>query len=766
MQRYRKPLAAILLGTLFVMSALVTLVGFASAAPGQSSPSNGNKYSYAIVELANAPVGTYAGGVAGYAATQPAPGHKIDFGSAAVARYEAYLGLQHANFRAWLHSNAPAAQIVREYSLVLNGFAVQLNGASLNALQRGPGVLSVTPDSLYRPSMDVSIPLIGADQVWSDLGVNPFSGSFDSATFASIKVGVIDSGIDDTHPFIASCRAEGSIVHDVFFSGTSTSGPTIVVDHGTHVSGTIGGCPTEGPFNVSGHFITLHGDFGDAMSGIAPGVTLHDYNVFPGYGAGYIAFGGSAFSHDIIAAVEKAVNDGMDVINLSLGGSVQGPHDTLAEAINAAVDAGTIAAVAAGNSGPGILTVESPGNAANAITAGASANPHYLGITVTTNAATYGAALGDFANFDPAITATTSQTTPRNGCSPISEDLTGKIALIYRGTCTFGTKISYAEDAGAVGVLVINNAPGDPVAMGGDGVHTPTIPAAMVSRADGAVLNASAPETITVDGTTLQEIITSNADYLAGFSSWGPTPYDFRVKPDVVAPGVNVLSSVFTYNATTKEYEPSYAFFQGTSMATPHVTGAVVLLLAEHPTWSPAEVKSALVNTADRPAPLVNLAPIQRGGGRINVESAADAAVTLAPAEVSFGGFTGGKPVYSSVEVTVMNQLGSSQSCAVSVIAPVSGWLSYVSLSSGTLSLPGDGSLTLTVMWTEAQAATGLYYGDVRLECDGGTFLAPWFIAIQRGNGFLNGSQSSPALALDPAMYGDLGFLVAGTWTG
>src|SRR5207244_5961283 len=105
-------------------------------------------------------------------------------------------------------------------------------------------------------------------------------------------------------------------------------------------------------------------------------------NVFPGMGVGFYFLQGSAFSHDIMAGVEQAVIDGMDVINLSIGGGVQGPHDLLADALNAAVDAGVVAAVAAGNSGPGTLTIESPGTAANVITAGASTDPHYMGISV------------------------------------------------------------------------------------------------------------------------------------------------------------------------------------------------------------------------------------------------------------------------------------------------------------------------------------------------------------------------------------------------
>ena len=143
--------------------------------------------------------------------------------------------------------------------------------------------------------------------------------------------------------------------------------------------------------------------------------------------------------------------------------------------------------------------------------------------------------------------------------------------------------------------------------MAQDGVNHPTIPAVIVSLADGATLKAHVPGSVTVDGTTFFDFVTTNADILAAFSSRGPTPYDFRLKPDVTAPGVSVLSSVLG---------GQFAFFQGTSMATPHTTGAAALLLAAHPTWSPDEVKSALVNYADRTVTGTGgLGPIARGGG-------------------------------------------------------------------------------------------------------------------------------------------------------
>ena len=763
---------ALALGMVIVLSGLFGLV----AASPHGNATGQNTTDYVLVRFSDAPVADYTGGIPGYLATQPGNGHKLDMSSAAVVRYEAYLGYEHANYRSWLKKNAPSAEILSEYLITFNGFAVLLHGASANALMNGPKAAEVTPDWLYQPSMDVSVPLINAPDVWSDLGVDLNAATPDYGNLAAIKVGVIDSGIIPGHPFIDSCRDANPVVHrGAYFSGMPF-GTLYVNDHGTHVAGTIGGCKMTGPIDVDGTMVDLApavpGKTTGYLSGVAPGVTLYDYNVFPGMGVGYYQLAGSAFSHDILRAVEQAVIDGMDVINLSIGGGVQGPHDLLAEAIDAAVDAGVVAAIAAGNAGPGTMTVESPGTAAGAITAGAISNPHYLGITVTLDDAafgadqgtTLGAALGAFANFDPAMTAPLSLTTPANGCGAITNDLTGKIAVIDRGICTFGEKIQNAQNQNAEGVLVVQSQAGDPTSMGADGINHPTIPAAMISKADGDILKAHDGAQITVDGTVIKEIVTNGQDILASFSGTGPTPYTFLIKPDVTAPGVNVLSSIWVRNMDGT-YTYDYSFFQGTSMATPHVAGSAALLLAAHPDWTPAEVKSALVNTADRPvgnyatgAPDVN--PNHIGGGRINLGSATNTPATLYPSSVSFGVWTGGEPVMASMDVTFTNQATSALTCDLSYTHATAD--PGISLSTSSLSIPVGGTATVTVSLDGGfKVGTGFFYGDVVATCGGTTLNAPWFVGVQRGNGGLNGNMHS---GLSEPLASDLPEMMGTTW--
>ena len=162
--------------------------------------------------------------------------------------------------------------------------------------------------------------------------------------------------------------------------------------------------------------------------------------------------------------------------------------------------------------------------------------------------------------------------------------------LIARGTCSFEAKIRNAGAGGADAVVIVNNVAGDPIAMGDDTTipDLPSTPGYMVSTADGvALVGAAGNATIEAAQTYF---LTGNDDFMAGFSSQGPTDVDFRVKPDVVAPGVNVLSA---------QPADGWAFFQGTSMATPHLAGSAAFLRSKGPTWSTAEIRSAIVNTAE-----------------------------------------------------------------------------------------------------------------------------------------------------------------------
>jgi minor extracellular serine protease Vpr len=304
----------------------------------------------------------------------------------------------------------------------------------------------------------------------------------------------------------------------------------------------------------------------------------------------------------------------------------------------------------------------------------------------------------------------------------------GKIAVVDRGVCSFTTKVRNAENAGAIGVLVVNNVAGDPIAMAQDGTTpVPTIPAVMVSKSDGAIIKGSAllTSTISVDGRMPVEVFSSNADILAGFSSRGPAPFTYLIKPEVTAPGVNVVSSIF---------DGKFAFFQGTSMATPHVAGAAALLKQLHPDWTPADIKSALITTAKRPVWDYATANhdsgvMDRGGGRIDLGTATGVPLTFDPATVSFGLWRGSTAADGEVVVAVRNVTSSTHSCTVSV----TGTAPIVAAVANSVSLaPGESTWLVLKLQAGKATPSGQYSGDVEVSCGSASLRLPWWVGIDR----------------------------------
>jgi subtilisin family serine protease len=697
-----------------------------------------------MVILRDLPLASYDGRIPGYAATKAQPGQKLDITSPAAISYSNYLANQRSQAKAWLASNAPSVQVVWEYSAVLNGIAVKLNGHTPNELSSAPGAVRATNSFLVHADMNRSPNLIGAPALWTAVGGQSNAG-------AGIKIGILDTGIDTTHPFLTDnslsiptgfpkCDARDSAVHMADTSCLFTSNKVLVAkifctqpvctvfdahaaqDHGSHVSGIAAGVA-----NSCAPFV------GCTMSGIAPRAYLGNYNVFPGNVT-------DASSEDIAMAVDAAVSDGMDVLNLSLGGTPT-PNDPLVDAVNAAVDAGLVVAIAAGNAGPGPGTVESPGIAEKVVTVGATTNPHFIGIPLSVSSiGNFGGALGSFNNYG-STTATYSTTTPANGCTNIAENLNGKIALIRRGTCTFTTKIRNAQTAGAIGAIIYNNVAGDPIAMAHDGTNPfPTIPAVMVSTSKGNAMAAIAPNSLTIGGTP-QEFFTDgpSADIIAGFSSRGPamigTTLLKEIKPDVSAPGVNVYSSILS---TSCSAPPCFAFFQGTSMATPHVAGSAAVLKQLHPDWSPLQIKSALVNDAKRPvgasstgAPLPN--PMDRGGGRIDLAAASTVAATIDTDSFTSVNF-GQVPAISTSrtkDIMVKSVVSSSVTYSITVVSAIAGPGPTLAPSVTSLTVNAGKEATLTVTLTlSPNNALKDYYGDIVLTSGGVTIQVPYWLRV------------------------------------
>lgn len=734
--RLRAAVAAAVAGAALAVAPTGALAGLSPAGLSPHAPGNrtdapraavGVDSSSAIVRLSADPLATSP-------STRPAPGKKIDFSSDTVRSARAALAGQRNDLRQWLRAHASDARIVGEYDVAINAVAVRLNGTPLDTLRQAPHVTGVSYEALYTPlSGGPGGPAgrtVGA-RASSDLTTDPdlslinALGSGHDQAGASVEVAVVDTGIDisnpcfddatyGTHQQLGDTRFTNDkvVVARVFNNKTPAAGytPEAIQDHGTHVAGTIA-CNSGTAATVDGVTIPYQ------LSGVAPRALLGNYNVFPGQVT-------NARSEDILNALQAAYEDGMDVANMSLGGGASGIQDLLTTAVDNLDAAGMVVAVAAGNSGPGHGTVESPGSAPRALTAGASTVNHYVGSNLTVGGQTFSLASGDFGAvtgadltgpLQPVREGTLNGVTGlSDACAQLSPaSLSGSIALISRGTCTFSTKIRNAQQAGAAAVIVVNTTAGDPIAMGGDGTpDQPTVPAYMLGLSDWQiglqpVVSSSSPVTGTITQLAYVRTDPSRADIMAAFSSQGPTDVDARIKPDVVAPGVNVLSSI---PSSYCDGQPCFAFFQGTSMATPHLAGMAAALIEAHPGWSAEQVRSAVVNTAqvgvltrsDGTGPETDVQVV--GAGLADLAAAQAATVAIAPVSTSFGTVPAGSDQTRSATVRLTNLTGQPRAGVPVKIDSSAPGVSFT-VDASSVDIPAGGTTRLTVTMTATRRA-------------------------------------------------------------
>jgi subtilisin family serine protease len=659
---------------------------------------------YALVQLNGEPLATYV-------KTKPPAGKKLDFDQSATKAYRAHLAALRNDYKAWLREHVPQASVSGEFDISLNAVSVKLGGASLAQVAASPMVRTAQYQGLYYPNaVDPDLAIIRATDAWA------FSSGSAADAGNGVKVAIIDSGIDVGHPCFTDTGYDAQtqvgnrgftnnkVIAAKVFNNKIPSRrytPEAVDSHGTHVAGTVA-CNFETQTVVDG--VTLP----YKMSGVAPRALLGNYNVFPGSV-------GNARSEDILNALEAAYADGFDIANMSLGGGANGIQDLLTVAVDNLDRANMVVTISNGNAGPGYRTVGSPGSAERGLTAGASSVGHELFHVVTVGGAGYRAVKGDFGV--DAVTAPLrvlgDAASPFNGlslaCSSFTAgSLAGSVALISRGACSFSTKLRNVQAAGGVGAIVVNNTAGT-IVMGQDGTASqPTIPGFMVDPAIAGALKASDGASTTLPQLGTYEAVQSNDDIIADFTSWGPTDVDFRIKPDVMAPGVNVVSSI------PRSYcggAPCFAFFNGTSMAAPHLAGSAAIVRQQHPTWSAAAVRSAIVNTADRKVvkELQDNATIitdanKVGTGRENLLAAVQARVALDPVSLSFGAVPSGSGNTLERSVQLTNIGGAAQTFSLQVVE-ASGSAVAFSVPGGAVSLAQGESATVVVTMSALKGA-------------------------------------------------------------
>jgi subtilisin family serine protease len=616
-----------------------------------------------ILTLADPPLAAYSRTLASVSKTQ-----RLNTSSATARAYVAKLTRAQQAAERVLKRAIPSAAVRRNYAVLLNGIAVELPATQLAAAAKLSFTHKLYPSYRYTLALNRSPGPTGASALRAAGG-----GSGEG-----IKIGIVDDGIDPANRFFdpagfsypAGFPKGGTkwttpkvIVARSFVGAGADEDSRLALDpnvsyHGTHVAGiAAGNAGTTAPAGPD-HPETA------ALSGVAPRAQVGNYRVFnvP------TPVGHVGNTPEIVAAFESAVKDGMDVINFSGGGPQTDPNsDALVEAVRNVAAAGVVPVISAGNDRDdyGFGTAGSPGTAPDAISVAALSNDHVFAPALAVTApdapgalkripfvrsaapntpAAWGAADHQLVDVG-SIVGVNGQPVPRNLCGPPtnldggpsplpSGSLTGAIALVSRGTCTFALKASRVKAAGGVGIVLVDNRAGEangiPIEL--------AVPGGMISDLDGAALRAYLAGTAGRTGVRIgrgpEELVTGRSGVVTSFSSAGLTAYGHLLKPDVGAPGGQILS------ATTKFAGGPFAVFDGTSMAAPHVAGAVALLLQRHRGWTPGQVKSALVASAGAAwadtARTVEAPVLMSGAGLVDVVAANNPRLFTDPTSLSY----------------------------------------------------------------------------------------------------------------------------------
>ena len=319
--------------------------------------------------------------------------------------------------------------------------------------------------------------------------------------------------------------------------------------------------------------------------------------------------------------------------------------------------------------------------------------------------------------------------------------LKGKIALVLRGNCSFISKVERADLAGATGLILIDNRFGEANPLPGP----MPIPAGMIADLDGqnllAFADASGGVATILVSRSIEEIPTGRGGVITSFSSAGPTDFEHALKPDISAPGLDVLSST-----PPKTTGSTFSVFAGTSMATPHIAGAAALLLQRHPTWAPWQVKSALMGTAGpawgNTARTQEASVLLEGAGLANVLGADDPKIFAAPQSLSFGRIdVSAGPQTNGLLLTLSDAGDGAGSWAVTVAPQAQTTGVTIDVSGPAVIAPGGDVSIPIVVHAAGSAATGENDGFIVLTQNGAVRRVPYEFLVER-----------PALAGLPAV--------------
>ncbi len=560
-------------------------------------------------------------------------------------------------------------QVLFRYKFVLNAVVVLAAKADFEKLQK-VGFIATFEEvtSFARPTaVDLEAPValsiternslkfIGAEKL-NLMGI----------TGKGMKVGILDTGIDYTHAMFggvgtaeafkaidpakeATGYPSAKVVGGIDLVGTTYDSaspafsfripkpdmnPLDEGGHGTHVAGTVAG----------------HGDGVDSYNGMAPDALLYGVKVFGAEGStsDMIVIAGLEFSADPNG--DNDLGDQLDVVNLSLGSSYGNPKILYAEALKNLVRGGTVAVISAGNSGPKDYIVGSPGTATEALSVAASIddgdqNWKFDSSEITVNGETIAVEAVEAVTTKPIKDANVEGKLVHIGLA--NEELTaeqiaavkGNVALVDRGVVTFNVKVKRAAEAGAIGVVLANHSPGAPFRMGTSDPFE--IPAIMISLEVGQKVKAAMAEGFEAR-IKFQGVIKIEKpeliDQLTDFSSKGPRSIDGYLKPEISAPGNNVISAAMGKGAEVVQ-------MSGTSMAAPHMAGVMALvkqaMVDKGNDLSALELKNIVMGASKTIGDSAGRYAVSRqGAGRVQADVAAAAQLVASTPSVSFGEVT------------------------------------------------------------------------------------------------------------------------------
>jgi subtilisin family serine protease len=569
-----------------------------------------------VVQLADEPVATYEGAVAGLRATRPAAGAKVDRTDPDVRKYVKHLDSR----RGAVLSRVKGAKKLYDYNFTFAGFAAELTGKQAAALATAPGVVSVTRDEV-RQLDTISTPgmlgLTGPNGVWAKE-----YGSAENAG-RDVIVGIVDSGLWPENPSFAAVPKSWSDVTTRYrFKGICDAGleapqftcnnkvigaryfvkgigPDRIIEreylsprgwqsHGSHTAAT-----AAGNTNVTA---TVDGTVIGKASGMAPAAKLAVYKVC--WATAEDGTGGCNTT-DSVAAIDAAVADGVDVINFSISGSRVSNVDPVELAFFRAAQAGVFVATSAGNNGPTVGTVAHNDPWVTTVAAGTTDRAATAKLILGNGKSYTGVGSGNAVPSAPLILSTAAakaDAAPADAalCFPGTLDPAktgGRIVVCDRGVNARNEKSLVVKDAGGVGMVLVNTGPNS---LNADLHYVPTVHLDNVAGAEVKTYAATADATAELEKAVV--VTGAPAPKVAAFSSRGPAlaASGDLLKPDIMAPGADILAAVSPQEGKGRNWD----LLSGTSMAAPHIAGLAALVIGKHPKWSPMAVKSALLTTA------------------------------------------------------------------------------------------------------------------------------------------------------------------------